>query len=89
MKAKTDFLNYKEETDTETIMRQVQLAEDMLESLVVMGESQRAYFEWETDPVSDSLVNGKPVRRQPPPRTPLVAPSEPIVKDPTKTLEDF
>ena len=57
-------------TDTETIREQIQLAEDMLESLTIMGQSQRAFFAWETDPVSEATVNGRPVRRQPPPREP-------------------
>lgn len=76
MKVKTDFLAFRETTDSQIIHRQVQLAEDMLDSLVAMGESQRAFFAWEDDPVSTATVNGKPIRRQPPPRIPIEVPSE-------------
>lgn len=58
---------YKDEKDAEVIQRQFQLAEDMLDSLSAMGESQRQYFAWEDDPISH-LPDGRPQRRQPPPR---------------------
>lgn len=89
MKTKTDFLSFRDEPDAENIARQVQLAEDMLDSLRVMGESQRAFFEWETDPVSNSLVNGKPIRRQPPPRSLPKAPEEPSPQPAKPALDEF
>lgn len=89
MKAKTDFLSSRKLTDIEAIREQIQLAEDMLESLTIMGQSQRSFFAWETDPASDALVNGKPVRRQPPPREPPQV--EEVVEEKPKPVytEDF
>jgi len=89
VKTKTDFLSFRDESDAEIVARQVQLAEDMLESLRVMGESQRAFFAWETDPVSSTLVNGRPARRQPPPRVPPKAHEEPIHPPEKASTEEF
>lgn len=85
-KARGDFLTYRNERDVGIIQRQVMLAEDMLESLKVMSKTQRSFWEWEEDPVSNTLVNGKPIRRQPPPRdeVALDIPTPPTEKPPSE-----
>ena len=89
VKTKTDFLTYREETDTDIIKRQVQLAEDMLDSLLVMGESQRSFFAWEEDPILGPTPEGKPQRRQPPPRIATTTPEEPKAPQSNLHQDDF
>jgi hypothetical protein len=89
MKAKTDFAAQRYETDTEIIQRQVQLAEDMLDSLQVMGDSQRAFFAWEEDPILGPSADGKPQRRQPPPRITTPEPEETQPAEPSQDKGEF
>ena len=54
-----------------------------------MGQSQRAFFAWETDPDSEALVNGKPQRKQPPPRDLPVVEEPEAPKPKLVNTEDF